>query len=439
MILVSIVKGLVEKVPKPIAKFLSKVPFRFRLGKQYSYYFRACEDKSYFEIDNQYLKRLQYIVDYAKKNSRFYSSLYHDRFENFVVNSIEDFKQLPIVTKADLQAQALETRVAEADKAFRVNTGGTSGSPLGFLLDKNAFSREWAHMHYIWMKHGYRCDDIKLTLRGKHFKSERVIKYNAVHNEYVVNASASMKSVVDVLLRHIEKESISWIHGYPSLVAEFACELATRTSQDRELVKRKLKGVLLGSEFPSSVYRRQIAANLSQNVVSWYGHSEMGVLAEEISEGVYRSLPSYGYAEAVQSEDGSGYRLVCTSYHNTAHPFIRYDTGDLVEPIRTEGSSLVFKIKEGRVGDFIIDKFGKKHSLTAVIFGRHHKAFDFVQHVQVEQKDENHIKLLVTLRDDISPSKILSLFDLSGLPFEFDVVRLSDPIRTKNGKIKLKI
>lgn len=42
-----------------------------------------------------------------------------------------------------------------------------------------------------------------------------------------------------------------------------------------------------------------------------------------------------------------------------------------------------FAIKEGRSGDFIEDKHGKKIPLTALIFGRHNKAFDVADYIQI--------------------------------------------------------
>ena len=91
--------------------------------------------------------------------------------------------------------------------------------------------------------------------------------------------------------------------------------------------------------------------------ISWYGHSEMCVLAyDEGCRNRYRPFATYGLAEV---EDG---HLLGTSFHNHSMPLIRYDTGDLVEATeRTDGGLVVeFAIKEGRSGDFVVDKGGKK-------------------------------------------------------------------------------
>src|SRR5690606_25906035 len=109
-------------------------------------------------------------------------------------------------------------------KGMKVNTGGTSGQPLEFLLDNRAFAREWAHMHYIWKARGYNTRHLKLTFRGKHFDPGIPVRYNAVHNEYVVNANSKMSQIVDCILSMPKDSAIRWLHGYPSLIAEFAHE-----------------------------------------------------------------------------------------------------------------------------------------------------------------------------------------------------------------------
>ena len=79
----------------------------------------------------------------------------------------------------------------------------------------------------------------------------------------------------------------------------------------------------------------------------------------------YRPFATYGLAEVV---DG---HLIGTSFHNFDMPLIRYDTGDLVEATKVSEGGLVeeLAIKEGRSGDFIEDKHGKKIPLTALISG----------------------------------------------------------------------
>jgi phenylacetate-CoA ligase len=139
-------------------------------------------------------------------------------------------------------------------------------------------------------------------------------------------------------------------------------------------------------------------------------------------------------------KDSSVCKLICTSLHNRIHPFIRYDTGDLIEPISHQRGSLAFRISEGRVGDFVIDRSGLKVSLTAIIFGRHHVAFKRLKHLQVRQNVPGQITLLVVPRtSDTNIVKLRQSFDFSGLNFDWEIEIIGAPVRTPAGKIQLKV
>lgn len=444
MSLLSQLKKVVESLPEGVGKPLARVPFSIRLGPTYTRFSRvvaSVEQGPSTSTSQQLLESLQEIASFAGQHCSFYRRFYQARTYSVPTSmSLADWQSVPIVTKADLQPVPLEERCLAGKRGIRVNTGGTSGQPLEFLLDRQAFAREWAHMHFIWKARGYSPQHLKLTFRGKHFESDMAIRYNAVHNEYVVNANVPMSRVVEAVLALRDSSAIRWLHGYPSLVAEFAHAVSGLAPQELERIRGPLFGALLGSEYPAPVYRDAIERVLTTNVVSWYGHSEMAVLAREIARGVYQSLPTYGYAEAVPTEDGSAYRLVCTSLHNRVHPFIRYDTGDLIEPISQDGGVLTFRIAEGRVGDFIEDRNGQRHSLTAIIFGRHHPIFSELQHLQVRQESPGVMTVVVTPKDmSVDEATIRQGFDLDDLPIQWQVEKVSEPVRTSAGKIRLKI
>ena len=103
-----------------------------------------------------------------------------------------------------------------------------------------------------------------------------------------------------------------------------------------------------------------------------------------------------------------------------------------------------FAIKEGRSGDFVVDKGGKKIPLTALIFGRHHKAFDVAEYIQIGQAEPGKATLYVTLKNDktgpiLSESDLACLFDLSNVDIDFDFKLIDKPVRTAMGKLKLRV
>lgn len=443
MTLLTHAKEIAERLPSGVGMSLSWVPFTFRLGWKYATTQRSIRNSGRENVEafqERTLLLVQSLVRFAFNNVKFYRMHYVKHgFSPDDVRTYEDVKKIPIVTRSDLQQFDLSDRSSGVRGGFRANTGGTSGQPLEFMLDRHAFAREWAHMHHLWMSRGYRQTHVKLTFRGKRLGGD-VLRYNAVHNEYVVNANASMESVVDAVSRLPRNVVIRWLHGYPSLIAEFAHAMASAPRDVLCRFRQGLYGVLLGSEFPAPAYRRVISETFSSNIVSWYGHSEMAILAREVAIGVYASYPTYGLAEAVPADDGNGSKLICTSLNNRVHPFIRYDTGDRVEPIASVGGSLTFRVREGRVGDFVRDRSGRKHSLTAIIFGRHHEAFSLARHVQVVDLGDGRIVLVVTpLKADVSVDELKAGFDLNDIDISVKLMVVDEPIRTAAGKILLKI
>lgn len=440
----SALKRMLKSIPEPMARPLSRIPFSLRLGFTYSRTvssIRAAEVASSSALDAERLIQLRSILYAAVKEVDFYRDFYRSNgFKPDDLRTLADWDHVPIVTRHDLQSVPLAARCARGVVGLAGNTGGTSGSPLEFMLDREAVAREWAHMHSIWSSRGYRPEHLKVRFTGKRFDGNKALHYHPMHNEFIVNADSSMSQVVDAISALPYDTVPRWVHGYPSLVAEFADTLAKQAPSAAALFRSRLFGVLLGSEFPAPVYRNIIERVLSTNVVSWYGHSEMAVLARETALGVYESLPTYGYAEAVPLKGDPGFRLVCTSLHNRTHPFIRYDTGDLIEPISHQRGSLAFCISEGRIGDFVVDRLGLKVSLTAIIFGRHHTAFERLQHLQVRQNVPGRITLLVVPRtSDINLVTLRQSFDFSGLNLDWDIEIIDSPVRTFAGKIRLKV
>lgn len=431
----AMMKTAAEKIPPGLGPWLAAVPFSLRLGPAYS---RARRDLRNVlqmgpgELREEVCARIAALLPVARK-SPFWRERLPERLPDF-----DAVAALPLTTKDDLRAVAIEQRSVQTSGCLRINTGGTSGSPLSFYIDRQAFAREWAHMHYIWQKAGYLQTDIKLTLRGR-IPDDQPLRYNAVHNEYVLHPSLP----ADRLASAVEKiaSRIRFIHGYPSLIYSFLKYCDECRPEVIGRLRKSLKGVLLGSELPAPVYRNFIDDVTGVPSVSWYGHSEMALLALEQERGIYVPLQSYGYAEAVPASTAGEYRLVGTSYFNTASPFIRYDTGDLVDAQVEEGLLKSFRITSGRVGDFVQDRHGCAISLTALVFGRHHALFDRAAHVQIRQAAPGCVELVVTPGPGqrMTPEDVLAAFDSSAVDMEFRALVVDSPVRAPSGKIPLLI
>ncbi|WP_305405730.1 hypothetical protein [Photobacterium leiognathi] len=431
------IKNFIQKY-SILFKFIRFVPFRFRLGKEYAVHrdlIVKYEKMSFADKELFHYEKLKELLFFAYNNNDFYHAFYKkNNYHPSQFKNISDFKAVPIVTKNDLKEYELSYRSRFSKSSMKVNTGGTSGNSLSFYLDKDAFAREWAYMHKIWSKLGYSYLDKKISFRGKS-NSGQALKYNVVHNEYVVDAYVPLSKVVAEIKVLCNKKKIRYLHGYPSSIYEFCLYLKNNGICAQKLFNGNLKGVFLGSEYPAPIYRNVIEATLAVPTISWYGHSEMSVLAfEDENKFVYSTFPTYGFTESVS--DHSGNRLICSSYYNFDSPFIRYDTGDLICNENYEGNILnSFSISSGRVGEFILDQHGNKISLTALIFGRHHEAFNHIKFIQVRQDKPGYATFLIASKNQIS----LDLFDLSNVDITFDIELVEEVYKTKAGKVSLLI
>ena len=369
MISKKFIKGLVQNIPASIGCYLSFLPFKYRLGVSYENY--QIQARNEFD-KNHIFNEVKKLVEHAENNIEFYKQFYkkHD-FTSLMLISFEDLKQIPIITKTDLHAFDFETRVLLTQGSIITNTGGTSGEPLKLLPDRDAHAREWAHMHTIWDKLEYKITSLKLTLRGMNLGKEP-LKYNFIHNEFQVNAYCDFEQVVNALDKVLNSYKIEYLHGYPSGIYEFIKQLKTDYPELLKKLRKNIKGIFFGSEYPAPIYRTYIEEVLKVPTISWYGHTEMAVLAYEKEQPyIYHPYQSYGFTEAVELE--GKHHLIGTTIHNKVGPLIRYDTGDLIDPLTYRDELLEsFTVSQGRVGEFVTDAHGRNISLTALIFGRHH-------------------------------------------------------------------
>ncbi len=427
-------KSIVETIPYGIGRWLARVPFSWRLGSEYARMRKECrqiDDGEETTREAYAIDHFREIFEYAREHYPCYQRLYADAgVLGLEIRSLHDVAKIPVIDKAWARKHFNEFK-----GTYRLNTGGSSGEPTAFWADKNCWAREWAHMHTIWKMLGYDYRDLKLAIRGKNL-GKHPFSYNPVHNEYIINTYLNVKDYAPKLTRLFEKRNVKWFHGYPSSIYQFIleCEEAFGKDETRRLF-RIVKGLLLSSEFPLP-YMKEKFNEYGLRWISWYGHTEMCVLAyDRECTNRYHPFVTYGLAEVA---DG---HLIGTSFHNFDMPLIRYDTGDLVEATKVSSGGLVeeFAIKEGRSGDFIEDKHGKKIPLTALIFGRHHKAFDVADYIQIGQMEPGKATLYVTMKNREIGGDMAKFFDLTNADVDFEFKVVERPVRTAMGKLKLRV
>lgn len=424
-------KRVVEKIPYPVGRVVAHIPYSLRLGRTYSKYSKFLplfESFDPFQKNKFVIKQLNNIVQYAQSNIPFYKELYGKGI--IQIEKMSDFEELPIITRGEVRDYT-----QRANGAMLLNTGGTSGEPLSFYVDNQAWAREWAHMHYIWARKGYKVGDLMVTMLGKNLFGH-FYKYNAVHHELRLNPYVDAGENINHVRFLFERYPISFFQGYPSSIYNFLREIETVADDHlRDLIRKKIRCCLFSSEYPLPYMTKYIRTDWMLDYISWYGHSEMCILAyEDKQEGSYLPLLTYGLAEVCNG-------ILCgTSYNNFDMPLIRYSTGDFVEgKVDETGLLRSFVVTQGRSGDYVQDTNGRHLSLTALIFGRHHLIFNYADYVQVYQRVAGELTILVTLKPgkNLPQADMSKMFDTRDANFQFSFRTLKEPILTKSGKLKL--
>jgi phenylacetate-CoA ligase len=434
-----------QSIPYHAGWALSRAPYGVRLPfvRQYRHdqrQARMCMETETAALKSFVTERVAAIADYAYEVVPFYREIYSESgFVPGAIRTFSDIDSLPIVNKSMLQTVPLEDRSAVLRGRYTVNTGGSSGTPLEFYITPRSIGREWAHMDLIWASVGYRSSDLKLSFNGR-ADIDGAVAYDGLRHQYAANLYSDPAVLADRLLEVCAKRPVAYIHGYPSAIFDFILMLRDNDHPLLQILRGQVKALLLGSERPNNSIRTEVTELLQCDSVSWYGHTERGMLAAEVDDwGAYAPFHSYGFAEAVPS-GGDFDRLICTGYYGWASPFIRYDTGDRVSASVTDGLVRRFAVTEGREGDFILGRDGKKISLTALIFGRHHPLFAAVRHLQVRQIAPGQAEILVVPRRlGLTTHDVASLFDASRVPVDFQFSVISRPHRTVTGKVPLLI
>ena len=317
-----------------------------------------------------------------------------------------------------------------------MNTGGTTGQPMSFYVDKEALGREWAHIHYLWKQYGYKSNKLMITALGKKI-GDKPFVYHAVNNEFLINPVIGGVKDYLKLFELIIKYKIHFFQGYPSNIYKIMKDMkAVLSLSDFEILTSYLQICFLSSESTPQYMQDFLQKDCKLKLVTWYGHSEMCIFAcDKDCENNYIPMYSYGFPEEING------KLVGTSTFNFDMPLIRYETDDVVSAkYNSLGYMSSFKMLKGRESDYIIDKFGKKISLTTNVFGQHHKIFNLCDFVQVIHDKQGELIFLISgLVPEEKKYNFFEFFDLDGFDFDFEFKEVSKPIRSKRGKLKLRI
>ncbi len=441
-------------IPKRYRRHLKRVlcPIPRSYGKEFGPWRRLLEETQWWtpeqllERQNRELRRL---VQHAYQNVPYYRDLLDARgLGPNDIRSKEDLDKIPFLTKELIKtnAERLKARNIPAPRTEFHTTGGTTGTPLGVVIESrtNSIRLAFEWRFYNWA--GYHFGDTIAVLRGRQvngFEKGKRWEYDP-YERYLILSAFDMTD--HNMAEHVEKLQEfkpKFIRGYPSnlaLLARFALDHGTRLNPSGTL-----QGVLTSSETLYPFQRGQISEAFQAPVFDLYGNTEQaGRFGEcERHEG-YHDFVEHSVIELVdQDESGMG-EIVATSLINYAMPLIRYKTGDSARRSQQRcscgrGLPLLAGL-EGRSQDVALLKDGTPVSLTGFFFAVHVPEMSFLRKIQFQQETPGHLRALVVkgphYQEGACEVMLRRMNENLARPFKIEVEFVEDIAGTKAGKHK---
>lgn len=388
----------------------------------------------------------QEIVNYHIANTPFYSILAKD-------SKATDWDSVPIMTKRDLQ-QPLYNRLSNdySSKNVYINkTSGSSGDPFIFAKDKFCHALTWAVIQdrFNWFGLDFntskqaRFYGIPLDKTG--YYKERIKDYLSQRHRFsVFDLSDEM---FEQHLKHFKKIPFEYLNGYTSSIVQFAKFLSKRNLILSEICPT-LRACVVTSEMLFEDDKLLMEKQFGVPVINEYGASELDLIAFQNPEKEWQINSETLFVEIVDENDiplpyGKEGRIVITSLYNQAHPFIRYDIGDV--GILSKHSTIQKPILEkliGRTNDIAILPSGKKaagltfYYITKSIIEDDGNVKEFT----IEQLEKDVFKVNYVSEIPLNQEKMdaiaqeMQTYLEAGLTIHFD--RHEQLIRSKSGKLK---
>jgi phenylacetate-CoA ligase len=390
-------------------------------------------------------KRLE-IVEYHLQNNEYY--------KRFIANvNFLNWNTIPIMTKREFQ-KPLKERLSEGYSPSNVyvnKTSGSSGDPFIFAKDKFCHALTWANniRHFGWYGVDFnvsmqaRFYGIPLDFIGN--KKERIKDY--LSNRYRFSIFNLSDENLERILIKFKNKKFDYINGYTSSIVLFA-KFLQKKNIILTSVCPTLKCCVVTSEMLFEVDKLLLEKQFGIPIINEYGASELDLIAFQNQDGELQVNSETLFVEIVDDHgnilpNGEAGRIVVTSLYNKAHPFIRYDIGDVgILDEKSTSKKPILKKLIGRTNDIAILPTGKKapgltfYYITKSIIEDDGNVKEFV----IKQTKIDAFEIEYVSEIELTESQILNIkkaiekYLENGLNFAFS--RKEKLERSKSGKLK---
>ena len=398
------------------------------------------------DYDNYVNQKKMEIVEYHLKHNKSYQEFVGKK-------SFDNWDELPIMTKKEFQ-KPLSERLSEGFTPSNVyvnKTSGSSGDPFIFAKDKFCHALTWSNIIY---RFGWFGIDFNSSLQARFYgipldfignKKERI--KDILSHRYRFTIFDLSDAVLEKVLLKFQNKKFDYINGYTSSIVLFA-KFLQKKNIVLTSVCSTIKCCIVTSEMLFDDDKMLLEKQFGVPVVNEYGASELDLIAFQNPEGEWQVNSETLFVEVLDEDNnvlpnGEEGRIVITSLYNKAHPFIRYDIGDVgILDEKSTSKKPVLKKLIGRTNDIAVLPSGKKspgltfYYVTKSIIEDDGNVKEFVvKQTKIDTFDIEYVSELELTEVQIQQiEKAISMYLESDLTFSF--TRKEKLERSKSGKLK---
>ncbi|NNE32376.1 MAG: phenylacetate--CoA ligase family protein [Winogradskyella sp.] len=324
------------------------------------------------KIQNKYNEDFTGYVENQKRGILSFHLNQNPFYKSFAKTvSVDDWNSVPVMTKLDLQ-QPIENRLSKGftvKNSYINKTSGSSGHPFIFAKDKWCHAMTWAEImnRFSWYNVDFntslqaRFYGIPLDKKG--YYKERLKDWFS--RRYRFSVFDLSETAFDKTLSKFKTTPFEFINGYTSPIVQFAKYLREKDIKLTTICP-SLKVCIVTSEMLFKEDKKLMETQFGVTVINEYGASELDLIAFENTANQWQVNSETLYVEILDKNDkvlpyGHEGRIVITSLFNKAHPFIRYEIGDIGTLAETSSiKKPILKTLTGRTNDIAVLPSGKK-------------------------------------------------------------------------------
>lgn len=288
------------------------------------------------ELQQLQFDLLRTQLTHAYRNVRFYRErMDAQKITPFDIQSLEDLRNLPILTKRDIQDHASELLAdnVPATQRGKNQTGGSTGSPLQFWVDNERFDsrRASTDRHDGWA--GLHPGDWCAVLWGSTYdigtaSIPRITwQQRFLHKLLMLNTSLMSKEDLNDFVTLLRRYRPRRLKAYAQSAAIFARHCRETGADDI-----RFDSIITSAEVLLPENRTLIEEVFRGKVFNRYGCREVSVIASECEH--HTGLHVNADALLVEIDPlprgpSGGGRVIVTDLFNRSMPLIRYEIGDV--------------------------------------------------------------------------------------------------------------